>query len=252
MRDTERKAETQAEETQAPCREPDAGLDPGTLGSLPGPKADAQLLSHPDAPHTQVLKLNLSEPQLTHKGMHPAAHCSLASSLLQASYIDSGPTPSRCANPCPVGWGKQRPRGHQAPTLRSLTPPRQTHASAHEERETKLLGPGQQGQRSLKERGFTPADEGEQRERGQHDKDPGPGSRNPLGGTAWQVNRPVLLAARDTTLSAGSRPTGAGAQALEPHQTQLWFRLIWPAVCDHRPVSFLNPVSHEVRFRILP
>ena len=33
-------------EKQAPCREPDTGLDPGTLGSCPGPKADAQLLSH--------------------------------------------------------------------------------------------------------------------------------------------------------------------------------------------------------------
>ena len=44
---TEREAETQAEEKQAPCSEPNVGLDPGTLGSYPGPKADAQLLSHP-------------------------------------------------------------------------------------------------------------------------------------------------------------------------------------------------------------
>ena len=34
-------------EKQAPCREPDVGLDPGTPGSCPGPKADAQRLSHP-------------------------------------------------------------------------------------------------------------------------------------------------------------------------------------------------------------
>ena len=34
---------------QAPCREPDAGLDPGTPGSGPEPKAGAQLLSHPGA-----------------------------------------------------------------------------------------------------------------------------------------------------------------------------------------------------------
>ena len=34
-------------EKQAPCREPDAGLDPRTPGSRPGLKADAQLLSHP-------------------------------------------------------------------------------------------------------------------------------------------------------------------------------------------------------------
>ena len=38
------------EEKQAPCREPDVGLDPGTVGSLPEPKADAQPLSHPGLP----------------------------------------------------------------------------------------------------------------------------------------------------------------------------------------------------------
>ena len=37
-------------EKQAPCREPDAGLDPGTPGSCPGPKADAKPLSHPGIP----------------------------------------------------------------------------------------------------------------------------------------------------------------------------------------------------------
>ena len=38
---TEREAETQAEgegEKQAPCREPDAGLNPGSPGSHPRPK----------------------------------------------------------------------------------------------------------------------------------------------------------------------------------------------------------------------
>ena len=32
-------------EKRAPCREPDVGLDPGSPGSRPGPKADAQPLS---------------------------------------------------------------------------------------------------------------------------------------------------------------------------------------------------------------
>ena len=41
MRDTER---------QAPCREPDVGLIPQTLGSRPEPKADAQPLSQPGVP----------------------------------------------------------------------------------------------------------------------------------------------------------------------------------------------------------
>ena len=43
MRDTERErereAETQQREKQAPCREPDVGLDPGSLGLGPGLKA---------------------------------------------------------------------------------------------------------------------------------------------------------------------------------------------------------------------
>ena len=47
MRDTQREAETQAErERQAPCREPDVGLDPRTPESGPGPKAGAKPLSH--------------------------------------------------------------------------------------------------------------------------------------------------------------------------------------------------------------
>ena len=37
-------------EKQAPCRKPDVGLDHGTLGPHPEPKADAQLLSHPGIP----------------------------------------------------------------------------------------------------------------------------------------------------------------------------------------------------------
>ena len=36
-------------EKQAPCREPDGRLDPGTPGSHPEPKADAQPPSHPGA-----------------------------------------------------------------------------------------------------------------------------------------------------------------------------------------------------------
>ena len=51
MRDTERGRERDRQrEKQAPCREPDVGLDPGTMGSRPEPKADAQPLSHPGVP----------------------------------------------------------------------------------------------------------------------------------------------------------------------------------------------------------
>ena len=43
-------------EKQAPCREPDVGLDPGTPGSCPGPKAGAKPLSHSGIPITLFLK----------------------------------------------------------------------------------------------------------------------------------------------------------------------------------------------------
>ena len=46
MRDTERQRHRQREK-QAPCREPNARLDPRTLGSCPEPKADTQPLSQP-------------------------------------------------------------------------------------------------------------------------------------------------------------------------------------------------------------
>ena len=52
MRERERETDRQTDrhrerEKQAPCREPNVGLDPGTPGSCPGPKADTQVLSHP-------------------------------------------------------------------------------------------------------------------------------------------------------------------------------------------------------------
>ena len=43
-------------EKRAPCREPDAGLDPRTPGSAPGPKAGAKLLSHPGIPVSQFYR----------------------------------------------------------------------------------------------------------------------------------------------------------------------------------------------------
>ena len=53
IHDTEREGERQTHrqrEKQAPWREPDAGLNPGTPGSRPEPKADTQPLGHPGVP----------------------------------------------------------------------------------------------------------------------------------------------------------------------------------------------------------
>ena len=55
MKDTERQRHRQREK-QAPHREPDAGLDPGTLGSRPEPKADTQLLNHPGIPSSRLVR----------------------------------------------------------------------------------------------------------------------------------------------------------------------------------------------------
>ena len=58
MIDVERERERhrhRRREKQTPCREPDVGLDPGTPGSRPGPKAGAKPLSHPGIPGVKIL-----------------------------------------------------------------------------------------------------------------------------------------------------------------------------------------------------
>ena len=57
MRDThtERQRHRQREK-QAPCREPDVGLDPRTPGSHPVPKAGTKPLSHQGFPPVEAFK----------------------------------------------------------------------------------------------------------------------------------------------------------------------------------------------------
>ena len=51
MRDTEGERQRHRQrKKQAPCREPDVGLDPGTPGSRRRPKAGAKPLNHPGIP----------------------------------------------------------------------------------------------------------------------------------------------------------------------------------------------------------
>ena len=58
MRDTQGEAETKAEgEAGFLGGEPDAGLDPRTPGSHPGPKGDAQPPSHPGVPGLPVFQV---------------------------------------------------------------------------------------------------------------------------------------------------------------------------------------------------
>ena len=55
-REREREAETQAEgEAGSMHREPDMGVDPGSPGSCPGPKAGAKPLRHPGIPVLSIL-----------------------------------------------------------------------------------------------------------------------------------------------------------------------------------------------------
>ena len=58
QRERERQRHRQREK-QAPCRETDVGLDPGTTGSCPGPKAGAKPLSHPGIPVSVFLDNDL-------------------------------------------------------------------------------------------------------------------------------------------------------------------------------------------------
>ena len=77
MRDTEREAETQAEGKQAPCKEPDVGLHPGTPESRLEPKAGAQPLSHPGVPLLHFLNSLFGRVKIVEfaslKGCHSAS-----------------------------------------------------------------------------------------------------------------------------------------------------------------------------------
>ena len=53
-------------EKQAPCREPDVGLDPRSPGSRPGLKAGAKPLRHPGIPAPNIFnQLSVSKKQHT-------------------------------------------------------------------------------------------------------------------------------------------------------------------------------------------
>ena len=77
MRERERETQRHRQrEKHAPCGETDAGLDPRTPRSWPEPKADAQPLSHPGAPHslksltwTSVVSLSLVMVHVSFPGM---------------------------------------------------------------------------------------------------------------------------------------------------------------------------------------
>ena len=56
-------------EKQAPCKEPDAELDPRTLGSCPEPKADTQPLSHAGAHKVEIYYLTLNRKYLLVSGL---------------------------------------------------------------------------------------------------------------------------------------------------------------------------------------
>ena len=58
MRDTERERQRHRQrEKQAPCKEPDVGLNPRTPGPRPELKAGTKLLSHPGIPGSLFFKV---------------------------------------------------------------------------------------------------------------------------------------------------------------------------------------------------
>ena len=61
MTDTQRERER-----QAPCREPNMGLDPGSPGSRPGLKAGAKPLSHPGCLEHVTLDLRVVSLSMGH------------------------------------------------------------------------------------------------------------------------------------------------------------------------------------------
>ena len=80
-----------------PCREPHVGLNPRTPGSLPGPKAGAQLLSHPGAPHC----LASNQVQIP----SPRKRLSLeAATMFWSPLWESSVTLSRWWRECHVTW----------------------------------------------------------------------------------------------------------------------------------------------------
>ena len=77
MRDTEREKQRHRQrEKQAPCREPDVGPNPGTPGSRPEPKTDAQ-----------PLKSNIKIPQIYLPKWGLETHSKAGPYTFQMSYV---------------------------------------------------------------------------------------------------------------------------------------------------------------------
>ena len=105
MRDRERGRQRHRQrEKQAPCREPDVGLNPGTPGSHPGPKADAQLLSHPGIPPIYFLlpfsSFHIKDPCLVHLSSPHAFLQTQSRKAFWPQYYGWGLLPTHLGTPC--------------------------------------------------------------------------------------------------------------------------------------------------------
>ena len=70
MRDTQReRGRDRQRGKQAPCREPDEGLNPRIPELRPEPKADAQPLSYPGISHSSIIELLSIHAQLHDSNM---------------------------------------------------------------------------------------------------------------------------------------------------------------------------------------
>ena len=82
MRDTEKRHSHKQREKQAPRREPELGLNPGSPRSCPEPKTDVQPLGHPGVPayHLTLFytEVNSENSQYNY---HSAIHINLLTHL---------------------------------------------------------------------------------------------------------------------------------------------------------------------------
>ena len=106
MIDRERERERQRHrqrEKQAPCWEPNVGLDPGTPGSCPGPKVGAKPLRHPGVPKIYLFVHDRHRERQRHRQREKQAPCREPDVGLDLGSPGSHPGLQAVLNHCATG-----------------------------------------------------------------------------------------------------------------------------------------------------